>query len=113
MTRLQICKVYYSYHFIDSISDGITYGNKPSSDAPKTGDKDLSPHTLRQQATFQHIMQHEKSAASIVCQLKHDDTFSEPNSSTNDVLGVVATLGKVNDDNLSRLFSFNTTFHAT
>ncbi|KAL8248062.1 hypothetical protein R6Q59_009278 [Mikania micrantha] len=57
------------------------------------------------QATFEHIMQHEKSAASIVCQLKNNDTYADPTSSTNDVLGVVATLGKINDDKLSRILS--------
>ncbi|KAF5771445.1 hypothetical protein HanRHA438_Chr14g0682641 [Helianthus annuus] len=54
------------------------------------------------QATLEQIMQHQKSAASIVCQLKYN---ADPNSSINDLLGVVATLGKLNDDNLSRILS--------
>ncbi|KAI3800228.1 hypothetical protein L1987_35539 [Smallanthus sonchifolius] len=86
----------------DQITDmQVTLGKNHSSDAPMIQDKDPS----RTQATCQHIMQHEKSAASIVCQLKYNDTYTDPNSSTNDVLGVVATLGKVNDDNLSRILS--------
>ncbi|KAK9060856.1 hypothetical protein SSX86_018036 [Deinandra increscens subsp. villosa] len=88
----------------DQITDmQVTLGKNHSSDTYMSQDKDLS-HTLsQQQATYEHIMQHEKSAASIVCLLKNnnDPTYADPNSSTDDVLGVVATLGKVNDDNLS------------
>ena len=60
-------------------------------------------HKQNQKETVEHIMQHEKSAAGVVCQLKHHADLA---SSTNDVLGVVATLGKVNDDNVSRLLPF-------
>ncbi|XP_076957795.1 protein DEFECTIVE IN MERISTEM SILENCING 3-like, partial [Bidens hawaiensis] len=66
-----------------------------------TKDKD----TLSQHATVDHIMQHHKSAASIVCKLKYSESHDDPNSSINDVLGVVATLGKVNDDNINRILS--------
>jgi hypothetical protein len=53
--------------------------------------------------TMEQILQHEKSAAGILCRLKmsHGTQISHP-SFTNDVLGVVATLGKVDDDNLGR-----------
>ncbi|KAI3792969.1 hypothetical protein L1987_35581 [Smallanthus sonchifolius] len=77
----------------DQITDmqQVTLGN-----SPMLQDKDPSP-------TCQHmIMQHHKSAASIVCQL---NDYTHPNSSTKDVLGVVATLGKLNDHNLSRVLS--------
>nr|XP_043632537.1 protein DEFECTIVE IN MERISTEM SILENCING 3-like [Erigeron canadensis] len=48
------------------------------------------------------IMQHhQQSAAALICQLQ---SSADPYS-TKDVLGVVASLGKVNDDSLSRLLS--------
>lgn len=72
-------------------------------------DDDLS-HTPTGKQTVEQIMQHEKSAAGIVCQMKYRDTHSDPTSLDNDVLGVVATLGKVNDDKLSRLANINQFF---
>ncbi|KAK9093971.1 hypothetical protein Scep_025440 [Stephania cephalantha] len=56
--------------------------------------------------TIAQISQIENSAARVVCELKngHTDQASNP-SLINNVLGVVATLGKVEDDNLSRIFS--------
>jgi hypothetical protein len=52
--------------------------------------------------TTAQILQHEKSAAGILCQLKTRlGTQASHLPLTKDVLGIVATLGKV-DDNLSR-----------
>ncbi|XP_065846944.1 protein DEFECTIVE IN MERISTEM SILENCING 3-like [Euphorbia lathyris] len=52
------------------------------------------------------IVKHETSAAGIPCQLTtHHGTHAPQLAFTNDVLGIVATLGKVDDDNLSRLLS--------
>ncbi|XP_076917038.1 protein DEFECTIVE IN MERISTEM SILENCING 3-like [Bidens hawaiensis] len=83
----------------DQITDMQVTLGKTHSD---TKDKDA----LSQQATCEHIIQHEKSAAaSIVCKLKYNKTHDHPISSINDVLGVVATLGKVNDDNVNRILS--------
>ncbi|KAI3749102.1 hypothetical protein L6452_12681 [Arctium lappa] len=88
----------------DQITDvQVTLGTPRSSSAPMTEDEDFS-HKWNEQATVEHIMQHEKSAAGIVCQMKYLGTQADPTSSNN-VLGVVATLGKVSDDNLSRLLS--------
>ncbi|XP_028099289.1 protein DEFECTIVE IN MERISTEM SILENCING 3-like [Camellia sinensis] len=55
---------------------------------------------------LEHIIGHEKSAAGILCLLKtcHGNEASNL-LLTKDVLGSVATLGKVDDDNLSRLLS--------
>ncbi|CAL5434732.1 unnamed protein product [Camellia sinensis] len=55
---------------------------------------------------LEHIIEHEKSAAGILCLLKtcHGNEASNL-LLTKDVLGIVATLGKVDDDNLSRLLS--------
>ncbi|XP_028099281.1 protein DEFECTIVE IN MERISTEM SILENCING 3-like [Camellia sinensis] len=55
---------------------------------------------------LEHIIGHEKSATGILCLLKtcHGNEASNL-LLTKDVLGIVATLGKVDDDNLSRLLS--------
>ncbi|KAJ0719234.1 hypothetical protein HanOQP8_Chr08g0287041 [Helianthus annuus] len=53
-----------------------------------------------EEATIGNIMKHEKSAAAIYCQLKRHRNQA---AHIKDVLGVVATLGKVKDDNLSWL----------
>ncbi|CAK8567593.1 unnamed protein product [Lathyrus sativus] len=52
------------------------------------------------------ILQHEKSAAGVLCQIKscygeHASLFTL----TKDVLGIVPMLGRIEEDNLSRLFS--------
>ncbi|XP_057546067.1 protein DEFECTIVE IN MERISTEM SILENCING 3-like isoform X1 [Amaranthus tricolor] len=86
----------------DAILDlQVSLGKYISSGAPKTQDGDNSQ--IRSEAeTIEQILKHENSAAGIYCQFKNqlsNITFFE------DVLGVVASLGKVEDDNLSRLFS--------
>ncbi|XP_059436554.1 protein DEFECTIVE IN MERISTEM SILENCING 3-like [Corylus avellana] len=59
-----------------------------------------------EEQTTEQILQHEKSAAGILCQLKKPHgTQASHRPLTKDVLGIVATLGKVDDDNLSRLFA--------
>ncbi|CAA3010564.1 Hypothetical predicted protein [Olea europaea subsp. europaea] len=65
------------------------------------------PAQLKTEAeTVEHILRHEKSAAAILYQLKiQHETQASDIQLTKDVLGVVATLGKVDDDNLSRLLS--------
>ncbi|CAL0319514.1 unnamed protein product [Lupinus luteus] len=84
-----------------------TIGKFESSSTPKpkisnadnthpTGDEDVN----------KQIMKHEKSAAGIFCQLKtRHGTQASNLQLTKDVVGIVATLGKVEDDNLSRLLS--------
>lgn len=53
--------------------------------------------------TVEQILKYEKSAAAILCQLKirHGSQASHL-TLAKDVLGIVATLGKVDDENLSR-----------
>lgn len=92
---------------ISSLNDQITdnqvnLGKNHLSTTPMTEDEDSSL-TRSQLATVKHITQIEKSAAGIVCELKFGTHAGS--TCTNDVLGVVATLGKVNDDKLSRLLS--------
>lgn len=61
-------------------------------------------HQQSEQQTIECILKQEKSAAAIVCSIKiHQLSQSSKLPFTKDVLGVVATLGKVMDDNFSRL----------
>ncbi|KAL2542264.1 Protein DEFECTIVE IN MERISTEM SILENCING 3 [Abeliophyllum distichum] len=63
-------------------------------------------HLKNEAETVEHILRHEKSAAGILCQLKtQHETQASDIQWTKDVVGIVATLGKVDDDNLSRLLS--------
>lgn len=56
-----------------------------------------------EEETFEDIIRHEKSAASILCLLKTRHASQTPHLAlTKDVLGIVAQLGKLDDDNLSR-----------
>lgn len=52
--------------------------------------------------TIRHIMKYEKSAAALLCNMKSESEFLD-HQLTKDVIGIVATLGKVDDANLSRL----------
>ncbi|KAL2556340.1 Protein DEFECTIVE IN MERISTEM SILENCING 3 [Forsythia ovata] len=63
-------------------------------------------HVKSEDETIEHMLRHEKSAAAILCQLKtHHGAQASNLQWTKDVVGIVATLGKVDDDNLSRLLS--------
>ncbi|KAM0939565.1 hypothetical protein DsansV1_C20g0164781 [Dioscorea sansibarensis] len=56
--------------------------------------------------TIENILEKEKTAAGIICQLKIRHVFQASKLPlTKDVVGVVATLGSVKDENLSRLLS--------
>ncbi|KAE9608865.1 hypothetical protein Lalb_Chr08g0240221 [Lupinus albus] len=84
-----------------------TIGKFESSSTPKpkisSGD---STHPTGDEDVNKQIMKHEKSAAAIFCQLKtRHGTQASNLQLTKDVVGIVATLGKVEDDNLSRLLS--------
>lgn len=73
-----------------------------SSGTPKIENEDY-PRLQSEEETSEQIIQHEKSAAGIFCQLKarHGAQASHL-TSIKDVLGIVAMLGKVDDENLSR-----------
>ncbi|XP_042004027.1 protein DEFECTIVE IN MERISTEM SILENCING 3-like isoform X3 [Salvia splendens] len=57
-----------------------------------------------EEETTQHIMKYENSAAALLCKIKSEVQFSD-DLLIKDVVGVVATLGKVDDANLSRILS--------
>lgn len=90
----------------DAILDlQVSLGKYLSSGATKTEDGDSS-QVRSEEETIEQIMKHEKSAAGIYCQLKcHQGSQLSNVTLCDDVLGVVASLGQVDDDNLSRLFS--------
>lgn len=67
-----------------------------------------------EEETIQQIMKYERSAAALVCKMKSEAQFSN-HLLIRDVVGIVATLGKVDDPNLSRwvgfsLYSFCSTY---
>ncbi|THG06555.1 hypothetical protein TEA_014049 [Camellia sinensis var. sinensis] len=86
----------------DSILDmQVNLGKYHSSSMPMMEDED---HTGvdSEEEPLEHIIGHEKSAAGILCLLKTRHGNEASNLLlTKDVLGIVATLGKVDDDNLS------------
>ncbi|XP_047941494.1 protein DEFECTIVE IN MERISTEM SILENCING 3-like isoform X3 [Salvia hispanica] len=57
-----------------------------------------------EEETTQHIMKYENSAAALLCKIKTEVQFSD-DLLIKDVVGIVATLGKVDDANLSRILS--------
>ncbi|MED6170177.1 hypothetical protein PIB30_028410 [Stylosanthes scabra] len=83
----------------------VTIGKSESS-GTFTIDNGDSPLSISEEEVNKLIMQHEKSAASILCQIKTRYKAQASHvSPIKDVVGIVATLGQVEDDNLSRLFS--------
>ncbi|KAI5405559.1 hypothetical protein KIW84_052373 [Lathyrus oleraceus] len=59
-----------------------------------------------EEEVHKQILQHEKSAAGVLCLLKtRHGAHASFVTLTKDVLGIVPMLGRVEDDNLSRLFS--------
>ncbi|XP_008783196.2 protein DEFECTIVE IN MERISTEM SILENCING 3 isoform X1 [Phoenix dactylifera] len=83
----------------------VNLGKYHSSSAALEQNNDVSAMQSEQQ-TVGKILQQEKAAAGIICQMKiRHGLQASKLQLTKDVLGIVATLGKVNDDNLSRLFS--------
>ena len=71
---------------------------------PKIDDGDRCPPGNEEEIT-EKILQHKESAAGILCELKSNQgTQASHLMLLKDVVGIVATLGKVDDDNLSRYF---------
>ncbi|XP_027338793.1 protein DEFECTIVE IN MERISTEM SILENCING 3-like [Abrus precatorius] len=83
----------------------VSIGKLESSSTTKIGDTD-NPHPTIDEEVNKQILQQDKSAAGILCQLKirHGAQASHL-TLIKDVVGIVTLLGKVKDDNLSRLFS--------
>ncbi|XVF50968.1 hypothetical protein PTKIN_Ptkin04bG0146100 [Pterospermum kingtungense] len=83
----------------------VMLGKYHSSSSPKIEDKDHS-HIQSEEETTEQILRRENSAVGILYQLKtRHGTQASHLTLTKDILGAVATLGKVDDENLSRLLS--------
>ncbi|RVW89017.1 Protein defective in meristem silencing 3 [Vitis vinifera] len=83
----------------------VTLGKYCSSSIPTMENEALSK-SRSENETVEQILKYEKSAAAILCQLKirHGSQASHL-TLAKDVLGIVATLGKVDDENLSRPYA--------
>lgn len=89
----------YNYPLKSFLS--VTLGKYHSSSATTIENEGRS-HRQSEEEIHEQILQHEKSAAGILCQLKaRHGTQASHLTLTKDLLGIVATLGKVDDDNLS------------
>ncbi|GAU51610.1 hypothetical protein TSUD_414420 [Trifolium subterraneum] len=87
------------------ISFGVAIGKSKSPSTTKIGNAN-GPRITTEEEVNKQILQHEKSGAGILCQVKtRHGAQASVLTLTKDVVGVVAVLGKVEDDNLSRLFS--------
>ncbi|KAI3508129.1 hypothetical protein L1887_23131 [Cichorium endivia] len=88
--------------FAHSIADmQVNLAKHHSSSTEMTKGKVLAKKRMLEE-TVERIMQHEKSAASVLCHLTRSVAKM---ISTRNVIGVLATLGHVEDINLSRLLS--------
>ncbi|KAJ4726666.1 Defective in meristem silencing 3 [Melia azedarach] len=96
----------HRYKLDDSILDlQVILGKYHSSSAPEVDNEDHSNHHSEEETT-ERILQHENTAAAVLSQMKmHYGTQASLLQVTQDVLGIVASLGKVEDENLSRLLS--------
>ncbi|CAH9123462.1 unnamed protein product [Cuscuta epithymum] len=90
----------------DSIIDlQVALGKYHSATSPAIGNDGLS-YLRSEEETLEQILKHEKSAAAVLCHLKTLPRTREYNSPVRkDVLGVVATLARVEDDKLSMALS--------
>ncbi|XP_022972950.1 protein DEFECTIVE IN MERISTEM SILENCING 3-like isoform X1 [Cucurbita maxima] len=84
----------------------VILGKYHHSSGTPVAENEIHSHPQSDEETMQQIMQQEKSAAGIICKLSAHHSIQAYNIMlTKDVLGIVARLGKVDDDNLSRLLS--------
>ncbi|XP_018675580.2 protein DEFECTIVE IN MERISTEM SILENCING 3 isoform X1 [Musa acuminata AAA Group] len=89
----------------ESILDMQVNLGKYHSSAGAVDNNDFSAANTEKQ-TIENILKQEQTAAGIICQLKvYHAVQASKLPLTKDVLGIVATLGKVNDVNLSRVLS--------
>ncbi|XP_047265406.1 protein DEFECTIVE IN MERISTEM SILENCING 3 isoform X1 [Capsicum annuum] len=90
---------------INTLDDSILDKQVALSKIPSvsgTGSANSESSNGRNEETIQQILRYDKSAAGIYCQLKPQ---IDHHPSMKDVMGIVALLGKVDDDNLSRILS--------
>ncbi|XP_022158038.1 protein DEFECTIVE IN MERISTEM SILENCING 3-like isoform X2 [Momordica charantia] len=84
----------------------VVLGKYHSSGTTPVAENEVHSHPQSDEETMEQIMRQENSAAGILCKLSTHHAIQAYNLMfTKDVLGIVARLGKVDDDNLSRLLS--------
>lgn len=84
----------------------VSLGKYHSTSAPKTVNGQGAFHT--EDETTEQILQQQISAAGILCRVKIHHAIQASNLPlTKDVLGIVATLARVENENLSRLVFFH------
>ncbi|CAN4089562.1 unnamed protein product [Withania somnifera] len=88
--------------FDDSILDMQVALGKIHSASGTCSENKESSNGRNEEEIIQQIIRYDKSAAAICCQLKTQSTHLPL---MKDVMGIVALLGKVDDDNLSRILS--------
>lgn len=90
----------------DDFFPSVILGNYHSQGESRTSDGVfLQPPSV--EGTVDQVLQHEKPAAGLICQLETEQVGeSSQRALFKDILGVVATLGKVAEANLSRYFHF-------
>ncbi|KAF6136173.1 hypothetical protein GIB67_001582, partial [Kingdonia uniflora] len=90
----------------ESILDMQVSLGKYHSSSVSTMEEGSFEHFQSEENTIEQILQKEKSAAGVLCHLKkRQPTLATSIELAKDVVGIVATLGKVGGENLSRLFS--------
>lgn len=81
----------------------MSHGKCQSDSEQKVENLDV-PHDQSEEETIKRILMHANSAARILCQLKtHNEIQAYDGLWMKDVVGIVATLGKLENDNLSKL----------
>ncbi|KAI3471221.1 hypothetical protein Pfo_027884 [Paulownia fortunei] len=81
----------------------VALGKYDKASFSRTLNKDPA-HVKSEEETIERILKHEKSAAALLLRMKSQaEALSSDHSLTKDLIGIVATLGKVDDDNLSYL----------
>ncbi|CAM8979664.1 unnamed protein product [Rhodiola kirilowii] len=89
-----------------SILDLPVVPRKDPGSAGSLNEDDMASEQNQEKAIIEKILQREKFAAAVLYQLNtRHSNMAAGLPWTNDVLGVVATLGRIEDDNLSRLLS--------
>ncbi|XP_058786765.1 protein DEFECTIVE IN MERISTEM SILENCING 3-like isoform X2 [Vicia villosa] len=83
----------------------VAIGKSKSSSATKIDNAEDTLSTTEEEV-LEQILQHERSAAGVLCHIKtRYGSHASLLAPTKDILGIVPMLGRVEDDNLNRLFS--------
>lgn len=97
--------LFLNFKFLCLCGTVVALGRYQSASEPGSQNNESS-NRRNEEEIIEQILKHDKSAAGIYCQLKtHHGPQVTHLPLLKDVIGIVALLGKVDDDNLSRLIS--------